>query len=569
MARTRAAALLLLSALPVFSHAAKDSQDPLLRAMAAELNRSFNALRSAGPAPMYFLAYEARDTRTYAISALLGALRSEDEHSFRELDVDVRVGAPRLDNTHQMKGEDAWPEPADLRNDARLTIAGDEDAIRADLWLRTDEAFKNAQNRLTKVLTNKAVTAEEEDPSDDFSPAEARRHYAPAGFPDFDRSLWRDRVVSLSSAMRTLPFLLESDVSLSVRTENRYITTSQGAEIVEGATFLRLSYTLTARTGDGMDLDRSKSYDASEFSGLPGQDEVLRDIRESASQLKALLSAPIVEPYAGPAVFRNLAAAVFFHEILGHRLEGHRQKLEDEGQTFAKMIGKPVTAGILTLIDDPTRKEHRGVFLRGHYAYDDEGVRAEPVVLVKDGILRGFLMSRSPIRAFPRSNGHGRRSAGAPVVARMANTIVEAEGAVSYPELRERLLEEIRRQGKPYGLVFEDIAGGFTNTTRDAAQSFKVLPRLVYRVYADGRPDEIVRGVDIVGTPLNSLTGILAAADDYAVFNGTCGAESGWVPVSSVSPSILVSEVEIEKNMKASRRPPLLAPPLHDEEAVR
>ncbi|MEE8425633.1 MAG: metallopeptidase TldD-related protein, partial [Elusimicrobiota bacterium] len=194
---------------------------------------------------------------------------------------------------------------------------------------------------------------------------------------------------------------------------------------------------------------------------------------------------------------------------------------------------------------------------------------AQRVSLVENGILKGFLLSRSPIKGFPKSNGHGRRSAGQGVVARMGNILVESSISVPYSKLREMLIQEIQKQKKPYGLIFEDISGGFTTTSRSGPQSFKVIPLLVWRVYPDGRPDEAVRGVDIVGTPQASFQKIIAAADDTGIFNGTCGAESGWVPVSAAAPSILISEVEVEKKFKNSEKPPVLPPPHHDPKERR
>ena len=233
------------------------------------------------------------------------------------------------------------------------------------------------------------------------------------------------------------------------------------------------------------------------------------------------------------------------------------------------MLGKPVTASFISVYDDPTLKRQGKTFLRGAYRYDDEGVAPSRLTLIEDGVLRNFLMSRMPIKGFPNSNGHARRSAGNDVVPRMGNTVVVASVTVPYDQLRVQLIEEVKRQNKPYGLVFEDISGGFTMTNRYMPQSFKVIPLLVYRVYPDGRPDEPVRGVDIVGTPLTSFTKIIAAADDVDVFNGSCGAESGWVPVSGVAPSILFSELEVEKKEKSSEKPPLLPPPYQDDKGGR
>ena len=176
-------------------------------------------------------------------------------------------------------------------------------------------------------------------------------------------------------------------------------------------------------------------------------------------------------------------------------------------------------------------------------------------------------MSRSPIRNFSKTNGHGRRQHGLDVVSRQGNLLIESTQTVPFAKLRELLIAECKKQGKPYGLIFDDIAGGYTSTNRWGPQAYKVLPLYVYRVYVDGRPDEVVRGVDIVGTPLNSLNKIIVTGDDYGIFNGVCGAESGWVPVSSVSPSILVSEIEVEKRMKEQSKPPILPAPKFEKVA--
>jgi predicted Zn-dependent protease len=227
------------------------------------------------------------------------------------------------------------------------------------------------------------------------------------------------------------------------------------------------------------------------------------------------------------------------------------------------MVGSKVLPDFLSVVFDPTRKEAAGNDLNGWYLYDDEGVKARPVRVVEGGVLKTFLMSRSPIRNFSQSNGHGRKQAGLEPVSRQSNLIVESSKQVPAQQLRQMLIDEIKRQGKPYGFYFELVTGGYTTTGRSGFQSFKVIPLIVYRIYPDGRPDELVRGVDIVGTPLSSFARIMATSDKLDVFNGYCGAESGSVPVSAVSPAILVSELEIQKKEKGRDRPPLLpAPPL-------
>ena len=280
-----------------------------------------------------------------------------------------------------------------------------------------------------------------------------------------------------------------------------------------------------------------------------------------AEELSALRSAPLAEPYNGPALLSGRASAVFFHEVLGHRVEGQRQRGRDEGQTFTKKVNEKIMPEFLSVTDDPTLHAIAGMDLSGFYRYDDEGIPASRVEVVKDGILKNFLMGRLPVKNFGSSNGHGRAQAGRMPVGRQGNLIVTSSKTIPDAQLRARFIEEIKKQGKPYGLYFEDIQGGFTLTSRDLPQAFQVLPVMVWRVYADGRPDQLVRGVDIVGTPLTVLTQIAATGDTTSVFNGVCGAESGSVPVSAAAPAMLFSDMEVQKRKYGDTRPPVLPPP--------
>ena len=377
----------------------------------------------------------------------------------------------------------------------------------------------------------------------------------------FDAPAWTERIRLISARFAKFPAVLTSHVSVSAQTDTRYFVDTEGSRLTHGRGFARVVMSASAKASDGTDLSAFETFEAVDPGGLPKDEALLAAVDRLAADLSGLLRAPEAEPFVGPAIFSGRAAGVFFHEIFGHRVEGHRQKDESEGQTFTKSVGTKVLPDFLSVVFDPTRRKSGGVDLNGWYEYDDEGVKARPVTVVDKGVLKTFLMSRSPIKGFDRSNGHGRRQPGAEVVSRQSNLIVESSNAVSDSRLRQMLLEEVRRQNKPYGLYFRDITGGFTTTSRSGVQAFKVMPVIVYRVYADGRPDELVRGADIVGTPLASFAKILATSDKLEVFNGYCGAESGSVPVSAVSPAILVSEIEIEKKAKANDRPPLLPDP--------
>jgi predicted Zn-dependent protease len=320
--------------------------------------------------------------------------------------------------------------------------------------------------------------------------------------------------------------------------------------------------TARGKAADGMDLSTSETFEADDPSKLPSDAQILAAVQKVGADLTGLLQATPADPFVGPAILSGRAAGVFFHEIFGHRIEGHRQKDESEGQTFTKSVDKPVLPDFLSVVMDPTRTDFEGTTLNGTYQYDDEGVKARPVKVVDSGILKTFLMSRAPINGVPQSNGHGRRSPGAEIVSRQSNLFVESSKRVTDADLRRMLIEEVKRQNKPYGLYFDQVTGGYTTTQRRGLQAFTVIPLVVYRVYADGRPDEMIRGVDIVGTPLASFAKILATSDKMSVFNGICGAESGDVPVSAVAPALLVSEIEIQRKERSQDRPPYLPRPV-------
>jgi predicted Zn-dependent protease len=315
-----------------------------------------------------------------------------------------------------------------------------------------------------------------------------------------------------------------------------------------------------------MELPLHRSYFAFDHKKLPSDKIIIADVREMVATLRAMREAPAIEPYVGPALLSGEASGVFFHEIFGHRVEGHRQKKESEGQTFKKKEGERVLPEHMSVTFDPTLKTIGQQDLNGHYVFDEEGVSGKKVTVVKDGVLQDFLMSRTPFEKHPTSNGHGRGQAGYSPVSRQSNMIVGTSMPHSEEELRELLLDECRKQEKEYGLYFKDVQGGFTMTGRFIPNAFNVTPTEVYRVYVDGRADELVRGVDLVGTPLVIFSNITDAGTEPAVFTGTCGAESGGVPVSAASPSLLVSPIEVQKKSKSQERAPILPRPDRDQD---
>jgi TldD protein len=562
-------ALLAPGAAPAAGEGAKAPADPVSKALAVELERSLAKLKGAGESPIHFLAYRLYETKTTDITARYGALdASPPSDTGRELDVELRVGAPELDSTHKIRGGGGF-DLSDMMGGGggqfqSVPLEDDEAALRAVLWQKTDQAFRDAQKQFTKVKANKTVKVEEEDTSADFSVEAAAVHEGAHEEPGVDRAAWEGRLRRLSSLFRKHAHVQDSSFSFTATRTRRWLATSEGTRIRDDRLHFRVFTVAETVADDGMRLWLYDGVEATAAKDLPSEEGLATMAEELAARLLALRNAPVAEPYAGPAILRSRAAGVFFHEIFGHRIEGHRQKDEDEGRTFAKKVGQAVMPPFVSVHDDPTLREFKGRPLNGFYRHDDEGVPAQRVTLVENGILKGFLMGRSPVRGFPKSNGHGRCSPGNSPVARQGNLVVDPAKRVPYAKLREMLVEEVKKQGKPYGLVFDEIAGGFTMTQSFWPQSFKLLPLRVWRVFPDGKPDELLRGVDLVGTPLASLERIAAAADDDDTFNGTCGAESGWVPVSASSPSLLVETIEVERQEKGQNRPPLLPPPLHD-----
>ncbi len=366
---------------------------------------------------------------------------------------------------------------------------------------------------------------------------------------------------ALSGLFMQYPDVFYSTVTLEATAETDYFVSSEGARVATPNHVARLVILGRTRAADGMDMFRAETFEADEAGHLPEQKILEAKIAEMAKSLEALRVAPVTDPYNGPAILSGRAAAVFFHEVLGHRLEGQRQRGDDEGQTFTKLLGKQILPAFMSVADDPTLMKFDGTWLSGHYIYDDEGEQARRVELIKDGVLQTFLMSRLPIAGFAQSNGHGRAEVGHMPTGRQGNLMVTSSKAVSDTTLRQMLIAEARKQGKAYGLYFADISSGFAVTTRRSPQAFQVIPLVVYRVYVDGRPDELVRGVSIVGTPQAALGRIVATDNKPEVFNGICGAESGSIPVSAVAPAMLVSEIETQKQAQGTARPPILPPP--------
>jgi predicted Zn-dependent protease len=542
--------------------AAADPRAVLLDAMAAELERSAARLRLDGHEPPYFVGYQLREVASHEVAGRSGALVHDLTRRDRTLRVDVRVGSHELDSSGG--GDDvivlgaegpSWSAPRDAPLD------DDPLALRNALWLLTDERYKEALASWFKARSRQVYRRDDPGRSPSFTREPPERHAdAPLPFP-FHRERWRGAVRAATAAFRTQPHVFDARVQVTAERQIRWLATSEGTRLVTERTLYAVHLQAAARAEDGQLLESGRDFFAPTEADLPASARLEAAAREVAAELTALRRAPAIDPYTGPAILEGEAAGVLFHEAVGHRLEGERIEGDEEGQTYKGQLGRPVLPPFLSVVDDPTLAEAGGAALNGTYAFDDQGVRAHRTVLVRDGTLVAYLLSRRPVRPFDRSNGHGRSEGSRPPMARMANLVVESSSRVGPEELKRRLMEEARRQGKPYGLVIRDIAGGNTNTASFGYQAFKGTPRLAYRVDASTGAETLVRGVELVGTPLASVNKVLATGDVPRVFNGFCGAESGYVPVSTVAPAVLVGEIELQRVARAMERDPILPSP--------
>ena len=534
------------------------ARSPILSAMAEENKRWMNVLRHRRNARAYYLAYQMFDQRSAHIRAEGGALIATTDDRERFLDVEVRVGTPQLDNRHPLTDERNAVLNQPLPRRGRAPFGTDRVALQNQLWLETDRRYREAAQQLTWVHSDKKVIARGDTPPD-FVHEKAEVFVQPIATLRYDKDAWVRRLKRCSKrALRGKATRGACNVHFALHTV--YFVNSEGSQLQLSWPSARLEVSVGVKTPDGQPLSRSADRFVRSPADLPSNDEIDELIREVTDSLSKLHDSPVVDPYVGPAILKGRAAGVFFHEVFGHRVEGHRQKGEISGQTFSSKVGEKIMPEWLSVYDDPTLRSMNGIALNGFYRFDDEGVRAQRAMLIDSGVMRGFVLGRNPIKGFGNSNGHGRKEPGYVSVSRQGNLVIEAKRTVPDDELEALLIAEVKRQNKPFGMIFTDISGGFTNTTKFAPQAFKVNPVLAYRLYPNGKK-ELVRGVDIVGTPLTALGSVIAAGRKMETFNGMCGAESGWVPVSASAPSLLLKQLEIERGFKAVDRPPVLPPP--------
>lgn len=530
----------------------------VLKAMQDELNRSQVELKLEGYEAPYFISYQIKDNEFYSIKGKYGAIASSDNDRIRRLYVDVRVGDYDFDNS--IKGRSGGRTSF---HDASVPVDNDPDAIRAVLWQVTDHAYKEA---LTQYFNKKANNVQEikDINSKSFTKENSHTYFEPELELTFNAEEWEDKIRDISSVYKNYKELTNADIVMTAQQETVYFINTEGTKYIRDEVLYSIDAQVVTRAEDGKEISNYRNLYYVSPEDIPSVDEIKSVVKKMIEETLKMRSAEVLFPVSVPALLEPEAAGVVFHEAVGHRLEGERQIDNDEGQTFKEKVGQKVIPNFISIIDDPSKKNFNGAHLMGYYPFDDQGVPGERVVLVEDGVLKNFLLSRTPVNGFERSNGHGRASYGRAPMARMSNTMIESEKEYSKEKLKELLIEEVRKQSKPFGLIIRSMKGGETNTSSYNFQAYRATPVVIYKVDPNTGEETPVRDIEIVGTPLVSINKIIATGDDYSVFNGFCGAESGYVPVSTVAPSILVSEIEFQRKSSKKEKLPLLPPPFFD-----
>jgi len=488
--------------------------------MAAELQRNRQALRLEGYDAPYFISYQVGEVHRRVLGARFGALDADATVHSRGAHVEVRVGDYQLDSA----GVDAtdYERYVAYQPSEELPLEDDPAALRGALWLLTERKYKEAIASLLKKKAKGVYTAKKNEVPD-FSKESPTTHLDAPLRLTIDEARWKPLLRDIARQICHRTEVFDSSVKLVAEHQRRWQVNTEGSRILTERTLYSLHVVAYTRAEDGMLLDNERMFYASRDDRLPDATHLAQEVEELMTELLLLR------------------------------------------QAFKGRIGERILPTFLDVRDDPTLTAAAGEELNGFYRIDEEGVPAQRVTLVEQGVLRGFLMSRTPSEGQERSNGHGRAQLGYAPGGRMGNLIIGSSRQVAPPQLAQRLLAEVRRQKKPYGLIIGDLAGGSTNTSTFGYQAFKGSSRLVWKVDAQTGARTLVRGVEIVGTPLTSVNKILVTSSELGVFNGFCGAESGAVPVSVIAPAVLIEEIELQRASRDEDRGPLLPPPWREE----
>ena len=516
--------------------------DPVLSAMREELERSKSHVKMDNVSAPYYIEYRLSDVQEYTAEATFGALRENQLVHVRSIRVVVRVGEYKQDSYYGPGIGVVDLAPLD----------NDSIALRRQLWNATDRAYKAASEAFA---SKKALLSQysAEQPFDDFSKAPSLQSIGPLAKLEFTPEAWKLSLEKSTELFRSDPKIQSLSAAVRFRAVNVYFVNTEGTVTRQGYAAYSVQLSGETQAADGMRLGRSPFYMAATAAELPQPEKLQADMAKMLGTLKELREAPLVEEdYRGPVLFSNDAATDVFTGLVGNNVLGIRPKPGESARTigeFSSSYKSRVLPEFLSVVDDPTMKSFQGKSLIGNYEIDEEGVRAQLVPLIKDGMLVDYLLSRMPIRDFPDSNGHGRAAPGQPPLASIGNLIVEPKQPMSTEELKKKLIEMCKQENKPYGYYVETLSG--------------YDPRLLYRVYVDDGHEELVRGAVFNELDVRTLRNdLVAAGDDPLVSN-----REGAIPTTVICPSILFDELEVkrtdQKNAKLPEYPPPALTPAH------
>lgn len=492
--------------------------------------------------PAYFISFRVVDEKQTFLSSEFGLSSSRTLHK-RSLTPHVRVGNRQTDNYSKDYVFYNFSHSFDLPLDS-----DNEHAIKEAIWTGMKKQYKEGKEAYQKYMTSRKTNKSDLDTIPSFAQAPTEIYYEkPYSEKEtaIDEIYFEKYLNDVSRIFKEYEELTTGNAALDYRIVRTTIVNTEGTVVAQNRKSFVVTMQATAKADDGTDCTLNESFFAYSADRLPNKAEMEEKARDLANRVMALSKAPVADAYAGPAILSGKAAAVLFHEVLGHRLEATRSEFINNN--LAGFQDKQMTSSSIQLYMDPTLKTYKGRDLDGFYLYDDEGVKAQRVQCIENGCLKQYLTSRTPAGEFNTSNGHARAEAGKNPSPRQSNLIVETTEPYSEAELRGMLIAELKRQGKEYGYFFRNVDGGFTNRgSFRNTNLFNVNPTEVYKVFADGRKDQLVRGVTLIGTPLTVFTNIKAAGGESQVFSGYCGSVSGKVPVSGTSPYIYVSLIETQ-----------------------
>ena len=492
--------------------------------------------------PAYFISFRVVDEKQTFLSSEFGLSSSRTLHK-RSLTPHVRVGNRQTDNYSKDYVFYNFSHSFDLPLDS-----DNEYAIKEAIWTGMKKQYKEGKEAYQKYMTSRKTNKSDLDTIPSFAQAPTEIYYEkPYSEKEtaIDEIYFKKYLNDVSRIFKEYEELTTGNAALDYRIVRTTIVNTEGTVVAQNRKSFVVTMQATAKADDGTDCTLNESFFAYSADKLPNKAEMEEKARDLANRVMALSKAPVADAYAGPAILSGKAAAVLFHEVLGHRLEATRSEFINNN--LAGFQDKQMTSSSIQLYMDPTLKTYKGRDLDGFYLYDDEGVKAQRVQCIENGCLKQYLTSRTPAGEFNTSNGHARAEAGKNPSPRQSNLIVETTEPYSEAELRGMLIAELKRQGKEYGYFFRNVNGGFTNRgSFRNTNLFNVNPTEVYKVFADGRKDQLIRGVTLIGTPLTVFTNIKAAGGESQVFSGYCGSVSGKVPVSGTSPYIYVSLIETQ-----------------------